>query len=279
MVKAWEIARNAVKKFGGKVKEYFAQALKMAWSIVKAPKGAIVVNTEVKTMTKEFPYQCSCCGTPIKHPYFFEGKMYGSTCIGYVSGAVPFISLMNQYGVKSVEEAQRLHAEAMAKVDAENKQRQVIKDTRVAQGKANGEIYDLLVEYVAELEKTGEATSHYKGWIRTLEETTLAEMSELQQDKLATLYENIMKQFKGAKAKKGELRWEFGAKNFGWTESEYDVAIAKVKKMKFSELKELAVKLNIDEAEACEDNRSDKKYLKDSLTDVDMLDRVIEVLN
>lgn len=35
MKKAWEIARKGQKQFGGKVKEYFAQALKMAWEIVK----------------------------------------------------------------------------------------------------------------------------------------------------------------------------------------------------------------------------------------------------
>lgn len=35
MKKAWEIAREGVKKFGGNVKEYFSQALKMAWAIVK----------------------------------------------------------------------------------------------------------------------------------------------------------------------------------------------------------------------------------------------------
>lgn len=35
MLKAWEIAREGVKKFGGKVKEYFAEALRMAWRIVK----------------------------------------------------------------------------------------------------------------------------------------------------------------------------------------------------------------------------------------------------
>lgn len=35
MVRAWEIAKAAVAKFGGKVKEYFAQALAMAWKEVK----------------------------------------------------------------------------------------------------------------------------------------------------------------------------------------------------------------------------------------------------
>jgi len=32
MKRAWEIARNAVKKFGGKIKEYFSASLKMAWA-------------------------------------------------------------------------------------------------------------------------------------------------------------------------------------------------------------------------------------------------------
>ncbi len=35
MTRAWEIAREGVKKFGGKVKEYFAQALVMAWAEIK----------------------------------------------------------------------------------------------------------------------------------------------------------------------------------------------------------------------------------------------------
>ena len=35
MVRAWEIAREGQKTFGGKVSEYFAQALKMAWAQVK----------------------------------------------------------------------------------------------------------------------------------------------------------------------------------------------------------------------------------------------------
>lgn len=35
MSKAWEIAREGQKAFGGKVREYFAQALKMAWAQAK----------------------------------------------------------------------------------------------------------------------------------------------------------------------------------------------------------------------------------------------------
>lgn len=35
MTQAWEIARQGHTKFGGKVKEYFAEALRMAWAIVK----------------------------------------------------------------------------------------------------------------------------------------------------------------------------------------------------------------------------------------------------
>lgn len=35
MAGAWKIARNAQKKFGGKVSEYFAQSLKRAWMLYK----------------------------------------------------------------------------------------------------------------------------------------------------------------------------------------------------------------------------------------------------
>lgn len=48
MAKAWEIARKGQNQFGGNVKEYFAQALKMAWSIVKGEKFAM----EAKEMNK-----------------------------------------------------------------------------------------------------------------------------------------------------------------------------------------------------------------------------------
>lgn len=42
MVRAWEIAKAAVVKFGGKVREYFAAALKMAWAEAKAPKSVLI---------------------------------------------------------------------------------------------------------------------------------------------------------------------------------------------------------------------------------------------
>lgn len=36
MKRAWELAKNGVKKFGGKVREYFAAALSIAWKEVKS---------------------------------------------------------------------------------------------------------------------------------------------------------------------------------------------------------------------------------------------------
>lgn len=50
MKKAWEIAKEGQNKFGGKVKEYFAEALKIAWSIVK--KGMNYVNQVKGTIAK-----------------------------------------------------------------------------------------------------------------------------------------------------------------------------------------------------------------------------------
>jgi hypothetical protein len=52
MRKAWEIARAAQKKFGGKVREYFAEALRMAWRIVKGmEKGFEKMKDVVKEVT------------------------------------------------------------------------------------------------------------------------------------------------------------------------------------------------------------------------------------
>lgn len=58
MAKAWEIAKAAVVKFGGKVKEYFAQSLKMAWSIAKNETGAINVDPKVQELATKhnIPY-------------------------------------------------------------------------------------------------------------------------------------------------------------------------------------------------------------------------------
>ncbi|EHQ62313.1 hypothetical protein PDENDC454_10495 [Paenibacillus dendritiformis C454] len=41
MARAWEIAKAAVLKFGGKAKEYFAQALVMAWAEIKTTKAIV----------------------------------------------------------------------------------------------------------------------------------------------------------------------------------------------------------------------------------------------
>lgn len=43
MTRAWEIAKAGAAKFGGKVKEYFAAALKMAWA--EARKATIVTSS------------------------------------------------------------------------------------------------------------------------------------------------------------------------------------------------------------------------------------------
>ncbi|MBW4083552.1 hypothetical protein [Paenibacillus sp. S150] len=48
MVRAWKIAREAVAKFGGKVREYFSQALAMAWKEVKAIREKHFGFTEIR---------------------------------------------------------------------------------------------------------------------------------------------------------------------------------------------------------------------------------------
>jgi len=42
MKKAWDIARKAMKNFGGKVREYLSESLRTAWSIMKMRTQEIV---------------------------------------------------------------------------------------------------------------------------------------------------------------------------------------------------------------------------------------------
>lgn len=50
MSKAWEIAKNGAAQFGGKVREYFGIALKMAWAAAKAPKSLLDRIEELETL-------------------------------------------------------------------------------------------------------------------------------------------------------------------------------------------------------------------------------------
>lgn len=45
MVRAWEIAKEGQKKFGGKVSEYLSEALKMAWAEARAPQTVKLTTT------------------------------------------------------------------------------------------------------------------------------------------------------------------------------------------------------------------------------------------
>lgn len=44
MTTAWEIARKGAAQFGGKVKEYFAEALRMAWSEIKSATTTVTIQ-------------------------------------------------------------------------------------------------------------------------------------------------------------------------------------------------------------------------------------------
>ena len=41
MTQAWNLAREGAKKFGGKVREYFASALRMAWEATRKPVDVV----------------------------------------------------------------------------------------------------------------------------------------------------------------------------------------------------------------------------------------------
>lgn len=67
MTKAWEIAKEGQKNFGGKVKEYFAEALRMAWAEYKqanAPK------TEIELPADSRRWKTWVAAIVGKHPKF-----------------------------------------------------------------------------------------------------------------------------------------------------------------------------------------------------------------
>src|SRR5690625_3481822 len=45
MVRAWEIAKDGQKKFGGKVSEYSSEAVKMDWAEARAPQTVKLTTT------------------------------------------------------------------------------------------------------------------------------------------------------------------------------------------------------------------------------------------
>ena len=55
MIRAWEIAKKAAKKFGCKVREFFRQALIMAWKEVKEVEG-VNVMVELKGTDKQIKW-------------------------------------------------------------------------------------------------------------------------------------------------------------------------------------------------------------------------------
>lgn len=53
MTRAWKIAREGAAKFGGKVKEYFAEALRMAWAEIKKGANKVAEYPKVVKMRAE----------------------------------------------------------------------------------------------------------------------------------------------------------------------------------------------------------------------------------
>ena len=52
MVRAWELAKEGVKVFGGKVKEYFNKALAIAWEEAKTVVSVVSIETVAKHLNE-----------------------------------------------------------------------------------------------------------------------------------------------------------------------------------------------------------------------------------
>ena len=120
MTRAWDIAKEGQNKFGGKVKEYFAESLKMAWAETKAPKTVIVKTTtgsrKHKSWVAEITGACQRWGLNrefikeidedfYKHFELHEGKVYEVCNAGdreFVQVVNGEIEYLEQYEVKGL---------------------------------------------------------------------------------------------------------------------------------------------------------------------------------
>lgn len=101
MKRAWEIAKDGVKKFGGKVREYFAESLKLAWVQIANERGAIGNAPQVIEQT-----WTTSKGTQIVYKYTTEevvelsvdGMVYGTKI---EKGVFPQFLSVNGEEVKS----------------------------------------------------------------------------------------------------------------------------------------------------------------------------------
>ena len=53
MTKAWKIAKEAVKTFGGKATEYIAEAMKMAWAAAKGGNASLAKFQAVESKMRK----------------------------------------------------------------------------------------------------------------------------------------------------------------------------------------------------------------------------------
>lgn len=84
MVRAWEIAREGVAKFGGNVKEYFSQALIIAWEEIKNIVTTDEINQEFAETTDYEVNVWEKYGYQRLYVNYYTGSGYRKT-IGYLT--------------------------------------------------------------------------------------------------------------------------------------------------------------------------------------------------
>lgn len=83
MINAWEIAKNAAKKFGGKAIEYISGALKMAWKMAKGLSEKQIKALENKGFNRWTKYGKDRLYFDMVKAGFMEVSYYKSGFISY----------------------------------------------------------------------------------------------------------------------------------------------------------------------------------------------------
>lgn len=102
MTRAWEIARAAVKTFGGKAKQYISEALKMAWAEVKTSVVKFVNKMEI-TVDGYTRYLTRWTKGGYDRVYINGGNKRGDGFVDIKTGFVNLYNRNSSYGKKMAE--------------------------------------------------------------------------------------------------------------------------------------------------------------------------------
>lgn len=172
MTNAWEIARQGVEKFGGQIKEYFAEALRIAWDLFKNKNSKEMEEME---LVKEVKFGKAVARITVK------GTFENETFHQFVKDGEVIITQKIEIVANGKVIGEARHADAMENneiydytykknnLDTRKTYTQ-IKGVGICEGRETADEINALIQ-----DMKNEIETHYKGEVEQVEETDLVE--------------------------------------------------------------------------------------------------------